>query len=86
MNVFIILVSFVFIDCALINNQLKPLVPSEADYTNSIIVDEYQPEQYQLFWKLLGKDEIQFEFHCKTNGWVGLGISSNGGMAGNNRR
>jgi hypothetical protein len=70
------------IDCTRVNHQLKPLVPSEDGYTGSIIVDEYNPEQYQMFWKLLSKTEIQFELHCKTNGWVGWGISNNGGMTG----
>ena len=61
---------------------LKPLEPSEDDYTHSLEVDEDNPEQYQLFWKIINEDEIQFEIHCKTTGWVGLGLSPNGGMAG----
>ena len=62
--------------------QLKPLEPSEDDYTHSLVVDEDNPQQYQILWKLINKDEIQFEIHCKTTGWVGFGISPNGGMAG----
>ena len=30
-----------------------------------------------MFWKLLDTDEIQFEIHVKTIGWVGFGISKN---------
>jgi hypothetical protein len=59
----------------------KPLVASE-DYTHQLIVDDEAPEQYQLFWKMVNDDEIQFEIHCKTTGWVGMGISPNGGMGG----
>ena len=61
---------------------LEPLVPSE-DYTHSLDVDEDRPSQYLVLWKLVNKDEIQFEIHVKTNGWIGMGISPNGGMAGN---
>ncbi len=82
-TLFLINIYFLFvIDGANVNQQLKPLVPSEDGYSSSIIVDEDNPEQYQIFWKLLGKSEIQFELHCKTNGWVGWGISNNGGMTG----
>lgn len=61
-----------------------PLTPSES-YTHFEYVDENNKDQYRLFWKLLVNDEIQFEVHVKTTGWVGLGISPNGGMAGNVR-
>lgn len=61
---------------------LKPLVQSENDYTHKTIINEKNPSQYVLFWKLIGNDEIQFEIHCKTNGWVGMGISSISGMEG----
>jgi hypothetical protein len=60
---------------------LTPLKPSE-DYTHSAIVDEYDEQQFQFFWKLLNKDEIQFELHCRSTGWVGFGLSPNGGMTG----
>ena len=59
----------------------KPLAPSET-YTHSEHIDDENKEQYVIFWKLLPNDEIQFEVHCKTSGWVGLGISANGGMKG----
>ena len=61
--------------------KLDALVPSE-NYTHKIVVDEDQPLQYVMLWKLLDGNEIQFEVHCKTTGWVGLGLSSNGGMEG----
>jgi hypothetical protein len=61
---------------------LKPLVPSEDDYTHSIAADEDNPNQYVLLWKIINEEEIQFEVHVKTSGWVGLGISPNGGMSG----
>ena len=64
-----------------LNEQFKPLVPSET-YTHSLIVDEDEPEQYQFYWKLINKDEIQFEVHTKTTGWVGMGLSPDGGMTG----
>jgi hypothetical protein len=77
---FIILSIFCLTDSALIK-KLQPLVPSE-DYTHNLIVDEDAPEKYQVLWKLINNDEIQFELHAKTVGWVGLGISPNGGMQG----
>lgn len=60
---------------------IKPLTASE-DYTHSAVADEDNPSQYVLFWKRLGSDEIQFEAHCRTTGWVGFGLSPNGGMTG----
>ena len=61
--------------------SFKPLVPSET-YTHSDHIDDEDRDQYVVFWKLLPNDEIQFEVHCNTTGWVGLGISANGGMKG----
>ena len=58
-----------------------PFKPSES-YTYKIIIDEDEPELYQLLWKINNNDEIVFEVHVKTTGWIGIGISSNGGMAG----
>lgn len=37
--------------------------------------------QYRLFWKIAG-DEIVFEVHVATLGWIGLGFSPQGGMTG----
>ena len=61
---------------------VNPLIPSENDYTHRLVVDEDNPDQYILFWKIINEEEIQFEVHVKTSGWVGLGLSPNGGMAG----
>ena len=55
--------------------------PSET-YTHKLVIEEDAPDIYQLFWKT-DEEEITFEVHCKTNGWVGVGISPNGGMPGN---
>ncbi len=59
---------------------IKPLVATE-EYIHSKIVDDDSPNQYQIFWKF-DNDTIQFELHCKSKGWVGLGFSPNGGMKG----
>jgi len=48
---------------------LKPLEPSES-YTHTVSMDEDDEDLYKLFWKILDKDEIQFEIHCKTTGWT----------------
>ncbi|CAF0944282.1 unnamed protein product [Brachionus calyciflorus] len=45
-------------------------------YTNTF---ELIPGVYKLFWNYTDKDLIA-EIHCKTNGWVGFGLSPNGGM------
>ena len=71
---------FILINAATIK-QLQTLVPSET-YTHSLIVDVDEPEQYQIFWKLINEEEIQFEVHAKTIGWVGMGLSPDGGMTG----
>ena len=44
--------------------KIQPLIPSE-DYANTIVVDENNPNQYLLLWKLINQDEIQFEAHVK---------------------
>jgi len=60
----------------------RPLKPTES-YTHTLVVNDDMPTQYVIFWKLINNgEEIQFEVHCRTTGWVGLGFSSNGGMAG----
>jgi hypothetical protein len=61
------------------SSKFKPLKPSE-NYTHNLIIDEDDPDQYVLLWKLLDNSEIQFEVHVRTNGWVGVGFSPNGGM------
>ncbi len=59
---------------------LSPLKPSE-NYTHFLVVDEDEPNQFSVFWKY-DNDEIEFEVHCKSKGWCGLGFSPNGGMKG----
>lgn len=69
---------------SIINGTLifRPLKPTES-YTHTLIVNDDMPTQYVIFWKLINNsEEIQFEVHCRTTGWVGLGFSPNGGMAG----
>jgi hypothetical protein len=61
---------------------LTPLKPSES-YTHSSIIDEDDPELYKIYWKQIENNTaIQFELHCRTTGWVGIGLSPNGDMAG----
>ena len=51
--------------------------PSE-DYLGSVsLVDN---DVYHLFWKN-DDTSITFEVHAKVKGWVGFGLSPNGGMA-----
>lgn len=76
-----VLLTFILVGVKTSEPVLSPLVPSE-DYTHVEVVNEDDPSQYQIFWKLINEDEIQFELHCKTTGWVGFGLSPNGGMAG----
>jgi hypothetical protein len=49
------------------------------EYSNFILADDDYPDLYKLYWSFTDKD-ITFEIHCKTLGWVGLGVSPNGGM------
>lgn len=80
---FVILTLFSFIIGTLSTPKtIVPLHPTEK-YTHSAIIDDTKPDNYKVYWKILNEtDEIQFEIHCKTTGWVGLGISPNGGMKG----
>jgi hypothetical protein len=50
-------------------NGLKPLEPSE-NYSRSLIADDTQTNQYQVFWKILDNEEIQFEIHVKSLGII----------------
>lgn len=54
---------------ALFKSSYKPLNPSDT-YTHKEIIIEDSPDQYVLFWKIINNDEIQFEVHCNTTGWV----------------
>jgi hypothetical protein len=75
------LLVLIFLSSSSIYAALEPLKPSE-NYTNVAYIDDQNQNQYVLYWKLIGSDEIQFEAHCKTTGWVGIGLSPNGGMKG----
>ena len=55
------------------------IVPIANDYTHSL--ELMKDETYHVFWKY-DNTTITFEIHAKTLGWVGFGLSSNGGMAG----
>lgn len=52
---------------------------SDSSFTNSAILDANG--NYELFWKF-DNNVITFEVQVKTSGWIGFGISPNGGMAG----
>lgn len=55
--------------------------PSE-NFDRDVILDSKSLNgQYRLFWKIVG-DEIIFEAHVATLGWLGLGFSPTGGMTG----
>ncbi len=75
------LLVYFLITLYLVEGTLVPLKPSE-NYTNVAYIDDQNQNQFVLYWKLIGSDEIQFEAHCKTTGWVGIGLSPNGGMKG----
>ena len=57
---------------------LSSIVPTTNDYTHSL---ELIPERYHVFSKY-DSTTITFEIHAKTLGWVGFGLSPNGGMVG----
>lgn len=41
--------------------------------------------EYMIYWKVTGltqNDQITIEIHAKTLGWIGIGLSPNGGMPG----
>jgi hypothetical protein len=60
---------------------LDAKLTSSESYTHKLIVDEDDIDQTVLSWKVVN-DEIIFKVICKTNGWIGVGVSPNGGMAG----
>lgn len=55
--------------------------PSESFDRNAFLDSKSNNGQYRLFWKIVG-DEIVFEAHVATVGWIGLGFSPTGGMTG----
>ncbi len=63
-------------------NLIHIIVSQSETFTHKLIVDDNNPDQFVLYWKIV-KDEIIFEAKCKTTGYVAVGISPNGGMAGN---
>ncbi|CAF1000533.1 unnamed protein product [Brachionus calyciflorus] len=60
---------------------MENLRPSE-EYKFSLNVDDIDQSLFKIFWKPIENDEIQFELHCRATGWIGFGLSPNGGMAG----
>lgn len=54
------------------------LEPTSNEYTHS--AELMEDEQFHVFWKYDDQD-ITFEIHCRTLGWVGFGLSPNGGMS-----
>ena len=52
--------------------------PTES-YNKSEILDANKDGKYKLFWKF-NDTHITFETHVKATGYVGFGISDNGGM------
>ena len=53
------------------------IIPTER-YPHTVVL--LPNDAYQLFWKY-NDTTITFEVHAQTKGWVGFGLSSNGGMA-----
>uniref|UniRef100_A0A914XB98 DOMON domain-containing protein n=1 Tax=Plectus sambesii TaxID=2011161 RepID=A0A914XB98_9BILA len=51
-------------------------------FTHHAVLDN--SDAYYLYWKpgATGNDYIEFEVQVKTKGWIGLGFSPNGAMAG----
>ena len=58
---------------------VNTVMPLSNDYTHS--VELLKDGEFHVFWKY-DETTIIFEVHAKTLGWVGFGLSSNGGMAG----
>ncbi|XP_078694608.1 DBH-like monooxygenase protein 1 homolog [Branchiostoma floridae x Branchiostoma belcheri] len=54
-------------------------VGASADFTHHESLDE--DGKFLLFWKF-DEEKIEFEARVQTTGWVGLGLSPNGGMPG----
>ena len=58
--------------------RIKRPTPSQ-EYVHNAELDEYG--KYFLYWTF-DDDSVTFEVHAQTHGWVGFGMSPNGGMAG----
>ncbi|CAD5112436.1 DgyrCDS1658 [Dimorphilus gyrociliatus] len=67
-----------FIFIALIHCSLSFPTPSE-EYMREFVLKE--PDIYKVYWKY-DDNTITFEIHAKTKGWIGFGVSPNGGMPG----
>ncbi|XP_066292189.1 DBH-like monooxygenase protein 1 homolog [Branchiostoma lanceolatum] len=55
------------------------LVGADGHFTHHEALDE--EGKFELFWKF-DDEKIEFEAQVQTTGWVGLGLSPNGGMPG----
>ncbi|KAI8484201.1 hypothetical protein Bbelb_379860 [Branchiostoma belcheri] len=55
------------------------IVGASADFTHHASLDE--DGKFLLFWKF-DEEKIELEARVQTTGWVGLGLSPNGGMPG----
>ena len=63
----------------LTSSALSAIKPTSNNYTHSL--ELLEDDVYNVFWKY-DDITITFEVHAKTLGWVGFGLSPNGGMAG----
>ncbi len=64
---------------AFLTGCLCALEPSTSDFTHSLPLLE--EDKYHMFWKY-DEETITFEVWAKSLGWVGFGVSPNGGMTG----
>ncbi len=53
-------------------------IDSNTYFANSVVLRS--PDVYTLYWNFTTQD-ITFKVVAKTNGWVGFGLSPNGGMS-----
>ena len=70
-------------------SQLKCVDPPVTPVFNSSPTGIYSnyvdlmPGIFRLYWNVTDSN-LTAEIHCQTEGWVGFGLSPNGGMAGSN--
>ncbi|CAH1233415.1 MOXD1 [Branchiostoma lanceolatum] len=57
----------------------EDICSSRTHFTHQEVLDE--EGKFHLFWKF-DDEKIEFEAQVQTTGWVGLGLSPNGGMPG----
>ena len=60
----------------LTSSALSAITPTLNDYIHSL--ELLEDDVYTVFWKY-DDTTITFEVHAKTLGWVGFGLSPNGG-------